>query len=369
MHKYKSNNFWITLLLLASLVVACTSQEEFSSPSTRLVLTMSPTITHMVSTPLTPVPTTELPIHSTQMSATSVPTSMIARPLLQLTFVSTRSGKYGVYAVDVNCLEKENLCLSEPRLLFEWKKGITGINWSPNGKQIVFTGGLYGGTLLMADWNGNNIVQITKDCDSGEWPRWSPDGTKIAFIYLDGKPGCEGLGEPYIVIYDLNTGQMSRYISSALMPIRINWLPGGWLAYIDNASKTDSSPVIRAVEPDGSVVWQLFGRAQQFKFILDFDFSSNSEKLAFVGEKELLEGKSSVDVYVTDIHESQLINLTDGLGINLNPAYSPLNDWIAFESDRSGDYEIYLEKSDGSHLMRVTQLSSDDGYPAWRIIR
>jgi excisionase family DNA binding protein len=48
------------------------------------------------------------------------------------------------------------------------------------------------------------------------------------------------------------------------------------------------------------------------------------------------------------------------------PQYSPDGKYVAFQSDRSGDYEIWIANSDGSSPRQLTRLQSKvSGYPRW----
>jgi Tol biopolymer transport system component len=50
----------------------------------------------------------------------------------------------------------------------------------------------------------------------------------------------------------------------------------------------------------------------------------------------------------------------------LNPQYSPDGRYIAFQSDRSGDCEIWIAKSDGSSLRQLTRLHAEvSGFARW----
>jgi TolB protein len=52
-------------------------------------------------------------------------------------------------------------------------------------------------------------------------------------------------------------------------------------------------------------------------------------------------------------------------GGNQHPAWSPDGRWIAFESDRDGDGEIFVMASDGTRLRQLTHNKTPDGMPAW----
>lgn len=61
-------------------------------------------------------------------------------------------------------------------------------------------------------------------------------------------------------------------------------------------------------------------------------------------------------------------NVTRGVGSHdIQPSYAPEGDWMAFTSDRDelGGWEIYLAKPDGSQQVRLTYNSGHDVNPVW----
>lgn len=50
---------------------------------------------------------------------------------------------------------------------------------------------------------------------------------------------------------------------------------------------------------------------------------------------------------------------------NTDPTWSPDSRWIAFNSERDGNSEIYLMRPDGSAQSRLTQNDRVDERPAW----
>lgn len=71
---------------------------------------------------------------------------------------------------------------------------------------------------------------------------------------------------------------------------------------------------------------------------------SHPEQIAFLSYRDNPEG-------ITDIY---LMN-TDGSGSITTFAWSPDGQRLAFESDRSGSYHIYVIQADGSGLARLTE--------------
>src|SRR5262249_13508847 len=63
------------------------------------------------------------------------------------------------------------------------------------------------------------------------------------------------------------------------------------------------------------------------------------------------------------------VDITNGVGKNISdvaPARSPDSAWVAFASNRDGNWEIYVVGSDGENLQRMTKnASATDIDPVW----
>jgi Tol biopolymer transport system component len=57
--------------------------------------------------------------------------------------------------------------------------------------------------------------------------------------------------------------------------------------------------------------------------------------------------------------------LTADLSSDLNPAWSPDGSLIAFESDRSGNYDIWAIPASGGIPVQITTNAADDHHPTW----
>jgi Tol biopolymer transport system component len=66
-----------------------------------------------------------------------------------------------------------------------------------------------------------------------------------------------------------------------------------------------------------------------------------------------------------DFAVKKVIRLTHDHFDNLNPVWSPDGKNIAFVSDRSGNWDIWVMKADGSELKPLTTEPSEERFPAW----
>jgi len=71
------------------------------------------------------------------------------------------------------------------------------------------------------------------------------------------------------------------------------------------------------------------------------------------------------EIYAVDLPGGEPVNLTSSSHGDYDPAWSPDGSRIAFVSDRDGATDVYVMNADGSDQRNVTQHSSTDGGPSW----
>jgi TolB protein len=60
------------------------------------------------------------------------------------------------------------------------------------------------------------------------------------------------------------------------------------------------------------------------------------------------------------------VNLTNDLAGDWAPAWSPDGSLIAFQTNRDGNWEIYIMNADGSEPVNLTKNLFDDEMPYWK---
>lgn len=166
--------------------------------------------------------------------------------------------------------------------------------------------------------DGSNIRRITEPVLRvyNDYPAFSPDGSRIAFI-----------------TFDMNNLQHTLYTAD---------IDGSHLQTIISGPAFLAEP---AWSPDGS-------------------------KIAFArGHDNTLEGYAMKltcrpEIYVVDVFSHKYTSLTLGEG-GTDPAWSPDGTRIAFNSFRDGNNEIYTMSSDGGDVQRLTYTDWAEAEPAW----
>jgi tricorn protease len=118
---------------------------------------------------------------------------------------------------------------------------------------------------------------------------------------------------------------------------RIVYENGGWIHLFDPATGANAKVPIR-VEGD------LPRTLPYYKNVTaDIDFMTVSP----TGKRALLTARG--DVFTVPAAKGEIRNLTASPGVReMNAAWSPDGRWIAYLSDRTGEYEIYVRPADGS---------------------
>ncbi len=163
--------------------------------------------------------------------------------------------------------------------------------------------------IMMMDYDGFNLVQLTNLRSTSLSPTWSPSDSSLAFTSFF-------KGYPYIFrVFPFNPrrrGQEPELVSA--------W-PG-----------LNTAP---AWAPDGRTIALTLSKG------------------------------GNPDIYSLRLGTSDFRQLTNNRGIETDPTWSPTGREIAFASDRSGSPQIWVMDAEGANARRLTFGGSYDTQPRW----
>jgi WD40 repeat protein len=280
---------------------------------------------------------------------------------------------------------------------------------SPDGRRVVYvrrTNDIMSDTtrsnLWIVDSDGGDHRPLLSGRNNYSSPRWSPDGTRIAYV-----SGAEG--SPQLYVRWMDTGQTALITNLQQAPQSIAWSPDGQQIAFDMLVPSNTEPLAQPPQkPDGAewakpvtVIDRVYYRADgqgylepgfNHVFIVpatggtprqltegDYNhggplsFTPDGEQLVFSANREEdweLEPRES-EVFSLELASGELTRLTDREGPDGSPVVSPDGRriaYIGFDEQRRG-YEnamLYVMNLDGSERRVLTaDLDRSVGDPRW----
>lgn len=213
--------------------------------------------------------------------------------------------------------------------------------FSPDGKYVIFDGDTGKSVKLISSEGGTaeNIMPDSIIIFNGALPCWSPDGSKIAFI--------EG-GTKSLCIMDMNTRLVQQiHQAEGFLPIPGCWTKDGkgvLVALMD--FKTRKSSILK-ISADGKSVQQIKGHNENLYRYLEL---SPDGSLLVYGVFEL--DKRRASLWIMPAEGGKSILLTEDAGNKEAPSWSPDGKFIAFNSTRAGNCDIWMIEVDIAELQQ-----------------
>ena len=141
-------------------------------------------------------------------------------------------------------------------------EGAVGAHYavSPDGAELAYVGTGDDGVpqIFVAGMVRNRVRQVTHDPVGADWPAWSPDGTKIA--YLGGSSSSDLVSDRDLLVLDFVTGASTKIADGVAFPSGLQFTPdGSSLVYTGPNSNRGIGAEMRMVPLAGGQSTILFG--------------------------------------------------------------------------------------------------------------
>jgi Tol biopolymer transport system component/predicted Ser/Thr protein kinase len=251
-----------------------------------------------------------------------------------LIWIPQRGGQERVLG-EVNLPDRPDVCLA----------------WTPDSKGVVLPweeAGKAGGGLYLISLETEERRRLTDNKGDGA-PALSPDGGVLAFSRKNGA-GADlyllRLGEGY-----KPNGEPEKIPSGIRSISGVAWTP-------------DGKDIVVCDEFSG--LWRMAASMSGKPVRLAFASDANGPAISRQGNRLAYEVvKSDIDIHRVDLSGQDLnpgvpFKFISSTRDEVRPAYSPDGKKIAFHSNRSGAWEVWVCDRDGSNAVQLTSLRGDD---------
>ena len=236
---------------------------------------------------------------------------------------------------------------------------------SPDGRLLAYVEGrrpTFDNISTNAIWvvpaSGDHPVRISDSTHVNVSPVWMPDGRRLLFVSsLGGARGdvyqqtVRADGSPAGVPSRLTTGLSSFTITLSA--------DGSRLAYdvVHNFSNIWVAPISLRSATSFSAARQV---TRENQHIETFGLSHDGKWLAYDSDRG-----GNFDIYKVRVDGGEPVQLTTNAAPDFGPQWSPDDKEIAFHTSRNGTRDIYVMSAEGGAEQQVTSGPSQDYFPAW----
>ncbi len=222
---------------------------------------------------------------------------------------------------------------------------------SPDGSLLAFAAIPDGGDgleIFVLNIGANARAQMTDSPGDDMQPRWSPDGSQIAFI-----SNRDVNSEIYVMAAD-GSGQTNLTNDGAGDYGHV-WSPdGSQIAFGSNRSGDND---VFVMDADGSNLVNVTANAAAE---WGPSWSPDGSQLVFGSNRD-----GNDDIFIMNADGSNQRNLTNNPAADNGAVWSPDGDWIAFASDRDESSDVFVMTPDGEEVRSIGATIEQEGGPTW----
>ncbi len=227
--------------------------------------------------------------------------------------------------------------------------------WSPDNQAIAYTSyrpsgqfGTFQDIIVSYIQTGERATPANGNPQRQNYlPIYSPDGSRILFT-------SNRDGNPEIYVMNRDGTNMRRLTSNPAIDVTPTWSPSGnQIAWVSDRT---GQPHIYVMNADGT------GQRQLINEYCDRPTWSSGQfnEIAYSARTG-----PGYDIKLYSFTKGgEVTKLTDGIGSNESPAFSPNGRHIAFTSTRSGKTEVWTIDRDGNNLRQITR-EGNNKFPNW----
>ncbi|PYN89278.1 MAG: Tol-Pal system beta propeller repeat protein TolB [Candidatus Rokuibacteriota bacterium] len=221
--------------------------------------------------------------------------------------------------------------------------------WSPDARSIAFTSFMngYPDLFRLFPFEPRRGVQTLSSFHGiNSSPSWSPDGQFLALTLSKD-------GNPEIYILTIATGALQRLTRHGSIDTEPTWSPTGQqIAFVSDRA---GQPRIFVMDRDGSNVRQLTNGG----FHTQPRWSPKGDTIVYT------QREGTHNLWAIDPGGTNARPLTTGQGDNQGATWAPDGRHLAFQSNRSGRWQVYMMLVDGTTTTQITSGAADSTSPAW----
>jgi Tol biopolymer transport system component len=287
----------------------------------------------------------------------------------------TRANSPGQYANGHVLFSRDRVLFAQPfdarklKTLGEPVPLAEKINYIPSNANAVFsandtllvysTANSLRTQLTWFDRTGHRLGIVGAPGYAAAKPRLSHDGRRIAMEVVDEQSGFSA-----IWVYDIARGSTTRLtfdLGEDLAPI---WSPDDqWIAYSAENLQSGTRE-IHMKRASGGEERILFAKSL-FHQLITTSWSPDGKTILFYGVDDGPGASPFFAIYGLSMASGTVTQVVKSAGNSFNPVFSPDGRWLAYQSNESGDFEVYVQPFPTTG--EKWQVSSNGGGgPLWR---